>query len=192
MTAQIACLWSNFLGDGSENNGYRPRFIEGVNEQSGEKWAWNLVDLVNTLRATIPNLPSAELVEKHSVTVAGFEPRIGIVYVYADHTRINTAAGNANYYVAWRYTVNRLDPIAASDPLPTQNSQSAEATAILAWLSAQTGKTTTQITTWLRGKFGVATNQAALNWITGNPRSALMSKLAEAFQIWANANSEIV
>lgn len=188
MSAQIACVWSNFLEDGT--NTYRPRFAN--NMQAGELLAWNLVDLINTLSATIPNLPSAALVEKHAVTLAGYEPRIGIVYVYAEHTRIDQAAGNANYYVAWRYTVNRADSLAASDPLPTQNSQSAEATAILNWLSAQTGKSTANITAWLRGKFGVATNQQALNWITSHPRSELIFKLAEAFQIWANANQEIV
>lgn len=189
MTKQIACLFTNYLGDGSMANPYRPRFVDAM--QIGEAWAFNLVDLLSEVSQYEAVLPSSDLVAKHGVPQGFSNSGLAMVYIYAEHTRIDTADTSPHYHAFWRYTINRADPLAASDLLPTTNPSTAEVTAIRDYLALQTGKTGTQITGWFKNRFGVASNAEAVAWATSRSRAEFTAKMAQAFEMWSSTRAEL-
>lgn len=189
MTKQIACIYSPFAGNGT-SVAYAPTFAP----QTGEHWAWNLLDLLSTVRQYHDNLPSDDTVQKHGVADAITPPGAVaggcIVYVYAEHTRINTAIVAAQYHVAWSYTIDRAALGVAPELSPLANTLNAEMLALRQWLATRYGVTTTKVSNWLALKYGTTpANLSAL--ITANPRHLFVKRMGDEMIAYTQTKGEL-
>lgn len=189
MTKQIACIYSPFVGNGT-TVAYAPSFTP----QTGEHWSWNLLDLLSTVRQYHDNLPSDDTVQKHAVvdaiTPAGSTTGACIVYVYAEHTRINQAIAAAAYHVAWSYTIDRQAVQVATELHPLANTINTEATGLRDWLAALYGVTTTAVTNWFADKYQT-TPQNLLGIVTANERQLFVARIAENIISYESTKAEL-
>lgn len=189
MTKQIACIYSPFAGNGT-SVAYAPTFTP----QTGEHWAWNLLDLLSTVRQYHSNLPSDDTVQAHGIAAAITPPGAVaggcVVYVYAEHTRVNQAIAAAQYHVAWSYTIDRAALGVAPELSPLSNTLNAEMLELRQWLATLYGVTTTKVSNWLAAKYGTSTaNLAAL--ITSNPRHVFVKRVADELIAYEQTKAEL-
>lgn len=189
MTKQIACIYSPFSGNGTTTP-YAPTFTP----LAGEHWAWNLLDLLSTVRQYHDNLPSDDTVQKHGVAAAITPPGATaggcVVYVYAEHIRINAAIAAVQYHVAWSYTIDRQAPQVATELHPLTNTLQTEALALRDWLATLYGVTTTKVTNWFADKYQT-TPQSLLGIVSTNQRQLFVKRIADELISYATTKGEL-
>ena len=177
MAEQLACLFSTIEQD---SNVWQPVFVGQL--QSGERFSGSIENLPDG--STIPVVKDFSPSANDLDTAAG----LTICYVYADETRITAGDGLSQYHVLWRMYA---DAPHTTTQMPGDNMTGAELSAIQTYLETNTPYSASQISNWLQNKFEVASQQAAVTWATGRPRTATVSKLMQAMQIWSEAKAEL-